>query len=179
MRAWPLFTSHSHHILRASKRRLNFALNLLPPGTRTVDPCETSGRLGAVSTDSRLFKKQLIHTWVKITTTMTALSEKSAVGLDSALPDGKNKDGTRPEGSTKSLTINPRLFQLDYFQMLPRMKGRCVLQSLGAVKCCFLYVPTLAELSRSLLNEGIYYSRRPTGVAGAGSLWKCLHNALL
>lgn len=43
---------------------------------------------------------------------------KSTAGQDSALPGCVNKEAICPEGSTKSLTINPRLFQLNHFQML-------------------------------------------------------------
>lgn len=39
--------------------------------------------------------------------------------------------------------------------------------SLSVVKCCFLYVPTLTELSRSRLNECIY-SQIPTETDGGG-----------
>lgn len=42
----------------------------------------------------------------------------------------------------------------------------CATASL-VVKCCFLYVPTLTELSRTLLNECIY-SRIPTDTDGGG-----------
>lgn len=47
------------------------------------------------------------------------------------------------------------------------MKGRFVPPSLSVVKCCFLYVPTLTELSRSRLNECIY-SQIPTETDGGG-----------
>lgn len=42
-----------------------------------------------------------------------------------------------------------------------------MLQSLWVVKCCFLYVPTLTELSHTGLNECIY-SQIPTEPDGGG-----------
>lgn len=47
------------------------------------------------------------------------------------------------------------------------MKGRFVPQSLWVVKCCFLYVPTLTELSRCRLNE-CFYSQIPSESDGGG-----------
>lgn len=81
---------------------------------------------------------------------------KSTVGQDPALPDWVNKESICPEGSTKSPTTNPGLCSNPTV-----MKACFVLQSLWAVKCCFLYVPTLTELSRLRLNGSIY-SQIPT-----------------
>lgn len=61
------------------------------------------------------------------------------------------------------------------------MKARFVLRALWVVKCCFLYVPTLTELSHLRLNESIY-SQIPTERFGGGCRGTAalrVHNALL
>ena len=61
------------------------------------------------------------------------------------------------------------------------MKACFVLRAFWVVKCCFLYVPTLTELSRLRLNDSIYSQIATESVGGGCRETAVLrvHNALL